>query len=668
MKALFSSWRDKIIDNRGKPRDTWEDVPVKLPEMFDGKRKMTAFMGWAGIVILDEPYDVVEMSHNYMKSLQASSCAKCFPCRVGTKVMEDVLARIVSGKGTAGDVAQLRGLCETVSMNSKCGIGQLGPGPVLDAIKYFTDDFRAYVAGGKRAPGHSYPNKTTAPCTSACPTGMDIPLYIERIKEGDFAGSLATIRTASPMASSLGRACFHPCENNCRRENVERSISICKLKRFAWDYEDLNTVAKPENPNKHARPEKAAVIGAGPSGLSAAYYLALQGFRVTVFEKLPTPGGAAWTGIPQYRIPKEVMTREVNFVEAMGVEIKYNVNFGKDETFASLRQKGYKAFYVSTGGDLSKAMGVEGEDKNYNGVYGGVAILKAITDYVTKDIVPNPHLKPQPAPTPKKVLVVGGGNTAMDCVRSYVRLGCKDVNIVYRRTKKELPADPHEVAESEDEGVVYNFMLAPTKLVADKNGKVVGLECQKMEMGPPDESGRRKPMPVKGSEHVVEGDLVISAIGQDCDIFFLKEEPSIQVTKWKTVIADEETHQTAVPDVFAGGDVVTGPLNLVTAVGHARRAAQSMGQFLRGEKVGVSDEQRMEKIIAGVGVYDRSEKIPQVKGWERKPMPICSRGDKLGSFNEVELGYPLADAVEEASRCMRCYVVGMACVPEGGAQ
>lgn len=665
MKVLFSSWQDVIVDNRGKPRDAWDDAKVKLPETYDGSRKMTAFMGWGGIVILDDPFDIVEMTANYVKALQKSSCAKCFPCRVGTKVMEDIYARIVAGQGTVEDLAQLEGLCETISRNSKCGIGQLGPGPVADSFKYFKKEYQDYVLGKKKGPGYFYPNKTTAPCTAACPTGMDIPLYIEQIKEGNFAGSLATIRQASPMACSLGRACFHPCENNCRRENVERSLAICKLKRFAWDYEDQHAVEKPGNPARHARTEKAAVIGAGPSGLSAAYYLLLQGFHVTIFEKLPTPGGAAWTGIPHYRIPKDIMMREVQYIEELGGEIKYNVHFGKDETFASLRAKGYKAFFVATGGDLSKSMGVEGEDKNYQGVYGGIAALKEIVDFTTKDAVPNPAINVSALAQPKKVLVVGGGNTAMDCVRSWIRLGCKDVNIVYRRTKKELPADPHEVHESEDEGVNYCFMLAPTKLVADKSGKVIGLECQKMEMGPPDESGRRKPMPVPGSEHIVEGDMIISAIGQDCDIFFLKEVPEVKITKWKTIITNEETYQTDVPDIFAGGDVVSGPLNLVTAVGHARRAAQCMGQFLRGEKVGISDEQRMEKVIATIGVYDKNEKIPVPGGWARQEMPICGRQDKIGSFKEVELGYALEAAVEEASRCMRCYVVGMACVPEG---
>ncbi len=665
MKALFSTWKDKLVDNRGKPREAWVDVPVKLPQAFDSKRKITAFMGWGGIVILDEPFDVVEMAHNYAGALQKSSCAKCFPCRVGTKVGEDIFAKILGGRGSADDMKQLESLYDSISKNSKCGIGQLGPEPLVQSLQYFRRDYEDYISGKKKPSGFYYPYKMTAPCTSACPTGMDIPLYIEQVKEGDFAGSLKTIRNASPMASTLGRACFHPCENNCRRDNVDKSISICKIKRFAWDYEDQHEVEKPSNPNKHARPEMVAVIGAGPSGLSAAYYLALQGYRPTVFEKLPTVGGAAWTGIPQYRIPKEVMLREVEFIKDMGVEIKFNVEFGKAETFGSLRQKGYKAFFLATGGDLSKDMGVEGEKDNIPGVYGGIQILKDINDNVTKDVLPNLDVIPNPVPVPKKVLVVGAGNTAMDCVRSYVRLGCDDVNIVYRRTKKEMPADPHEVRESEDEGVRYNFLLAPTKLVKE-NGKLAGLECQKMELGPPDESGRRKPMAVKGSEHLLKADMVISAIGQDCDINYLKEEGAIQTTKWRTIVTDEDTYQTAVPDVFAGGDVVSGPLNLVTAVGHARRAAQSIGQFLRGESVAPFDSQIMENMIRGIGAYDREEVVPQAGGWPRKEMPTCDRKDRLGTFKEIELGYSLEEVVEESSRCMRCYIVGMACVPADG--
>jgi formate dehydrogenase beta subunit len=662
MKVLFSTWKGKVVDNRGKPES--ERAPasnVKLPLEFRNGQKVAGFMGWAGLVLLDEKADVVEMAYHYTKSLQKSSCGRCFPCRAGTKVMEDILARIVGGRGSQADLDALADLCDSIAQNSKCGIGQLGPVAVAHSLEHLKGDYQAYIDGTKKAPGHYYPYKMTAPCTSACPTGMDIPQYIEYIKDADFAGSLATIRKASPMASTLGRACFHPCENNCRRDNVDRSLSICKLKRVAWDWEDQHAVQKPVNPNRHTREEKIAVIGGGPSGLSCAYYLALQGFRPTVFEKLPVTGGASLTGIPQYRIPKEVQAREIAYLEYVGVEIKCGVEFGKDETFKSLRDKGYKAFYLSTGADLSKGARVEGEKEGYEGFYGGIQILKEVV-YKT---MPNSPVKGNPLPKPKKVLVIGGGNTAMDCVRTFIRLGCKDVSIVYRRTEKELPADPHEIHEAKEEGVQFKFLLAPTKIVA-KNGKVTGLECQKMELGEPDESGRRRPKALKGSEHVIACDMIIAAIGQDCDLGYLDEAPDIKKTAWNTIITDDDTLQTDLPDIFAGGDVQTGPLTLVDSVGQARRAAQSIGQYLRGEPIGITDEQIMEKVIAGIGAYDRAEIVPEPDGWDRKPMRTCGMELQKSSFTEVELGYSQEEAMEEASRCMRCYIVGMACVPGDG--
>ncbi|MDH5509395.1 MAG: FAD-dependent oxidoreductase [Nitrospinota bacterium] len=654
MKLLFSSWLGTTIDNRGKKADSWDDCPgVKLPESFDGKRDMTAFIGWGGVVVLKEPYDIVEMAYSYAKALQECSCAKCFPCRVGTKVMEDLLLKILEGKGSEEDLTRLEVLCKTVTDNSKCGIGQLGPGPIADTLGFFKEEYQAYISGGKKRPNLHYPYKMTAPCTSACPTGMDIPLYIEQIKEEDPLGSLRTIRQASPMANSLGRACFHPCENSCRRSNVETSLAICKLKRFAWDWEDQHDVQPPSNPTKHTRQEKVAIIGGGPAGISCAYYLALQGFRVTIFEKLKGAGGAVFSGIPQYRVPNEILEREWRYVESLGVEFKFGVQFGKDETFKSLRGQGYKAFFLGTGGDLSKAMRVEGEDKGYDGLYGGIEILRQI------------KLKEGDIPKRKHALVVGGGNTAMDCARTFRRLGSK-VTVVYRRTAKELPCDPHEYAESLEEGVEYMFLEAPTRIVA-QDGKVTGLESQKMELGEPDDSGRRRPVPVKGSEHVIEADCIMSAIGQDCDIFYLKEDPNIKITKWDNPVVDEVTLQSQeVKDVFAGGDCMTGPATLVDAVGQARLAAQSIGQFLRGEEVRLSDDQIMERVIKRIGAYNKNEAIPNYpKGWERQPMPICDPDLKHNSFSEVELGYTQQQAMEEASRCMRCYIVGMACVANG---
>jgi formate dehydrogenase beta subunit len=656
MKLLFSSWFDDIVDNRGKEPSDYADVRgiKQFPSDFGGGRAATAYMGWGGIVLLSEPYDIVELTYEYAKALQKSSCAKCFPCRTGTKVIEDILLGILEGRGTAEDLAHLARLCDSISSNSKCGIGQLGPTALEHALKYFAGDFTKYITGQKKRSGYQYPWKMTAPCTAACPTGMDIPLYIEYIKDGIPLGSLATIRQASPMACSLGRACFHPCENNCRRANVDQPLAICKLKRFAWDYEDLRDAEKPANPNKHTRPEKAAMIGAGIASLACAYYLALKGYRVTIFEKLARSGGAIRTGIPHYRVPNEALDREIAYIASLGVEIKYGVHFGKDETFKSLRDKGYKAIFLGTGGDLSKKIGAEGEDAGYDGFYNGIDILKQV------------KIGTAPIPKRKRVLVVGGGNSAMDCARTFRRLG-SEVFVVYRRTEKELPADPHEVHESKEEGVQYNFLEAPTKIISE-NGKITGLECQKMELGEPDASGRRRPVPVKGSDHVIAADCIISAIGQDCDVFYLKEDPNIKASKWDTLVVHPDTLQSDVADVFAGGDCVTGPLTLVSSTGHGKRAAQGIDQYLRGEAVSISDEQRVENLIAAVGAYDKKEKVPMPGGWQRQEIPVCSHDLKVNSFTEVELGFSQTQATEEAARCMRCYIVGMASVTrkEGG--
>lgn len=253
----------------------------------------------------------------------------------------------------------------------------------------------------------------------------------------------------------------------------------------------------------------------------------------------------------------------------------------------------------------------------------------------------------------------------MDCARTFIRIGCKDVHIVYRRTREEMPASWHEIYEAKDEGVKYNFLESPTRIISRK-GKVVGLKCQKMELGPPDASDRRSPLPIKDSDHVIEADCVISAIGQDCDISYLDEMPKVKRARWNTIVVNEDTMQTDVVDIFAGGDTVHGPQTLVHACGQGRRAAQSIDQYLNGEKVRISDEQLVEKIIKSIGAYDPGEVVPNPKGWPRVEMPVSGWHLKLRSFSEVELGYPPEEAMEEASRCMRCYIIGMAAVTENG--
>jgi formate dehydrogenase (NADP+) beta subunit len=652
MKLLFSSWNDEIIDNRGLNPENWQDAPsVTLPLEFDKEYSISGFMGWYGIILFKSTVGIADMSFRYIQEVQKESCGKCFPCRIGTAVMESILNKIINGQGQRDDILQLETLGKYISDSSKCFIGKTGPVPILHALQYFKDEFEKLIVNKNSVQTNMrYEAKWTAPCYSACPAGMNIPTYVELIKENRMPESLKAIREASPMAASLGRACFHPCENNCRRSNVDEPISICKLKRFAWDYEDLHSSMipelKPQNTNPFIKEDKVAIIGAGPAGLSAAYYLGLKGYKVTIFESLPVPGGMVGVGIPEYRVPKGILQRETNLVEDMGAEIRYNTPIGTDITIPKLMAEGYKAILITTGAHLSKKIGVDGEDEELNGFFKGI-------DYLKDCVVSNCYdVKDQ------KVIVVGGGNVAMDCCRTPIRKGAKEVTIVYRRTKKELPADPHEVHDSEIEGVKYIFLTAPKRIISE-NGQVTGLECLKMELGEPDASGRRRPVPVEGSEFVIPADIIIQAIGQDCDLSVLNDVEGVQITRWKTIAADAETFQTNVPYIFTAGDVFNGPLTIVDACGNARRAAESIDQYLNGENVSLSISEKMDRVFKNIGVNKNDQKGGIAEGLQRMAMPVIPIEKRISSFAEVETGFSLRQAMEEASRCMRCYQMGM---------
>ena len=643
---IFSSWQNELFDGRGTAApDNGPPANLQLAAEFSPGERIKALMGWDGIVLRDDDVDIVDMCAKYAEAVQQESCGKCFPCRVGTRIVADWLKKIAAGEGKEAYPGKIRDLALSIRDGSKCSIGQTGMIPILDALDYFPQAFAAAITEQKKAREGRYRFSVTAPCVSVCPSNLDIPRYVEEIREQRFAASLATIRQGVCMAGTLGRVCIHPCESNCRRANIDEAISIKWLKRYVADYE-MEKNRHPEIQGHHHKDaKKVAVIGAGPAGLSCAYYLSLMGYRVTIFEKLPEPGGMAAVGIPDYRLPRAILHSEVEIVREAGVEIRYGVEIGKEIKFADIR-KDHDAVFIGVGAQGSSPMGVEGEEKNYRGFISGVQYLLDI------------NLGRDPYPEGKKVVVVGGGNVAIDCVRSSFRIGKPDVNLVYRRSKAEMPADPAEIKDAEEEKVNFHYLCNPTKIL-EKDGKVVGVECIRMELGEPDQSGRRRPVPVPGSEFVIETDILIPAIGQKVDYSFLEEADGVKLSKRKTVDVDGETFATSQAGVFASGDCVTGPDVLVRATGNGKRAAEKIDLFLTGNKVEASIDERFRTLFSTLGVYNKKEQLGVIGGRKRAHLPMLDPEERKRTFEEVEAGYTTPVAQGEAARCLRCYRIGM---------
>jgi len=643
---VFSSWHGQIIDNRGRSQEEFEEVPgLNLPLDYDGEGRIKALMGWDGLAIRDADVNIVDMCRAYMEAVQKESCGKCIPCRVGTRVILTILKRIIDGHGTRADLDEMQSLGRMIQESSKCQVGQTGTVALLHCLMYCRDEFLDLIDNKKKVPSGTYKTKTVAPCSNACPAHLDIPTYVEYVKENKFDEALDVIRNMTCFAGTLGRVCIRPCESNCRRANLDEPISIKYLKRFVADWELERRHTPPLRKSEVKKEDPVAIVGAGPAGLSCACYLAQMGYPVTVFERFGAPGGMAAWGIPDYRLPRDILNREVEIIQDMGAEIRYNTEVGKDITLKEIAHQ-YKAIFIGVGAQGNTPMRVEGEDAGYRGFIPGVRYLLEVNQ--GKD----------PYPEGKKVVVVGGGNVAIDCVRSSLRIGKTDVNLVYRRSRKEMPADDVEIRDAEEEQVKFHFLCNPVEIVA-KEGKVVGAQCIRMELGEPDESGRRRPIPVAGSEFFIECDIVIPAIGQAIDIRFLEGMPKIETTKWKTLVVNPKTFETPAKGIFSAGDCVTGPDVLVRAAGNGKRSADKIDKYLRGEPVEPSDEERLEDLMAAIGVYDKDEDVGMAGGQEGKRVNMLDPGERRHTFAEVEIGFPIPVAKEEAERCLRCYRISL---------
>jgi len=473
-----------------------------------------------------------------------------------------------------------------------------------------------------------------AACVDACPIHTNVLGYLKHISEGRFNDAYMLIRDTNPFPSACGRVCYAPCERVCNRGQMDDPLAIRDLKRFAVDQFDLESL---EPPQIQKTERKVAVIGAGPAGLACAHDCALEGHDVTVFEALPEPGGMLRYAISEYRLPKAELRKEVGYIEKLGVVIKCGVEIGRDVTLEDIKNE-YEALFIGTGAPKGMLPGVEGED--LSGVIDGIRFLRAVNSGETVS-------------TGKKVAVVGGGNTAVDCARTAKRVGGESVTLIYRRTRDEMPAADEEVEALLHEGVEIQFLTTPVKFHGE-NGKLSGVECIRMELGEPDESGRRRPVAVKGSEFKMPVDTVITALGQATQIAF-SSGIGVSAGRGDTITVDPATGATNVEGVFAGGDVTTGPAYVVDAIAAGKKAARSISKFLKGEEVTADNNARKPEKLSEAELETVSKRIA---GAKRLPMPEEQIETRIGNFHEVALGYAPEDAMKEASRCIAGQIVG----------
>ncbi|MBU4054262.1 MAG: FAD-dependent oxidoreductase, partial [Proteobacteria bacterium] len=485
--------------------------------------------------------------------------------------------------------------------------------------------------------------KDRAPCVQACPAGINVQGYIQLIKKGRFQEACNMIREKLPLPGVLGRVCPHPCETACRRGLVDEPIAICDLKRFAADHSDLKKYPLPMIAEKQ---EKVAVIGSGPAGLTVAYDLRNQGYQVTIFEALPVLGGMLRVGIPAYRLPREILDKEIQNILDSGITVQTETRFGKDLHMTDLQDRGFSAVFMGVGAHEAMKMGIQGEDTR--------GVVDAITYLRTINLGEKPY-------SGKQIAVIGGGNVAIDAARTARRMGSDSVTLVYRRTEKEMPAYADEIHEAKEEGVVLSVLSAPVK-VLEKEGRVAGLECIKTRLGLPDGSGRRRPEPLEGSEFVIPCDMIIPAIGQVTDTTWHSNVPGLELTARKTLKTNSEGQSTTMPFVFSGGDAVRGPATVIEAVADGHRAAGKIHQWLSGieKKVGTPASSEPED-TPGENWTD----IPlNEKHLKREVKSFVLPEKRVADFGETTPGLSEEQAIREAERCLNCGACSecMACV------
>jgi len=607
---------------------------LNLPIDYDTLQRIGAIMGSGGMVVMDENNCMVEIARFFLSFTQSESCGKCAPCRLGTTQLLEILTRITQGEGRIEDLQNIRELGETIITSSLCGLGQTAPKPALSTLKYFLKEYEDHILE-HRCAGATCDSMVISACQHSCPAGIDVPNYVAAIASGKYEKAVEIIRERNPFPAVCGRICVHPCEFKCRRGELDEPVAIRSLKRFASDWY-FDHISKPKESFPVTKDQKVAVVGAGPAGLTCAYFLAEMGYAVTVFESQSVAGGMLGIAIPEFRLPRNVIQAEVEHIESCGVEIRYNSSIDARHTVNDLLEEGYHAVFIGAGAQSSKRIDIPGEEEGLVGLHYGLQFLA--------DIRTGKEIKLK-----GKVVVLGGGNVAIDVARTAPRVGARDVQIFYRRTKEEMPAWEKDIDEAIEEGIVINPLWAPKKII-HQGGKVTGIEFMR-SMTVFDEEGRSSLSVDEKVTQMVEAETIIISIGQAPDISFLSKDSQLERALWGSLVVDENTLSTNIPGVFAGGDFTTGPSIVINAIASGRRAALAIGKYLKGEKgrIEIVDEKTSMREDIGLALDEETEEErPRIKIQLEKPE------ERVTDFREVEKGFSREEAHREAMRCLRC--------------
>jgi len=600
---------------------------LSVPLDYESLAELGAIMGSGGLIVMDEDACMVDVARFFMEFVQEESCGKCPPCRVGTKRMLEILERICDGRGRMEDLDALAELGAFIKDASLCGLGQTAPNPVLSTLRHFHHEYIAHIRD-RHCEAGVCPGLVRAPCQSACPAGVDIPGFVALTGEKRYAEALRLHRERNPFAAVCARVCFHTCEDRCRRASLDDSVSIRGVKRFMVDQEVV--VQKPECREDAANAaRRVAIIGAGPAGLSCAYFLARLGYKPVVFERESRPGGMLVQAIPAYRMPRELVAREIRMIESLGVTIRTRQSLGVEFTLESLRADGFESVCLAVGAPEGVLLPVAGAD-----AANVTEAMRFLREYNIRGSVP----------VGREVVVIGGGNAAIDAARTALRLGAESVTILYRRTREEMPAYAEEIEAAVEEGVRIECLQAPESFeVVDDH--VAAVRCRPMRLGGFDRSGRRRAEAGEAAATRLPADQVIVAVGQTLDARGLVGDLDI-VSESGWIDVDPVSGQTTCDWLFAAGDAVSGPWSVVGAIGAGEKAAVGMDRFLTGES------HAFWRTYRPVQTDFDPEADPSMT--PRAAMPVMPIDRRRSNFDEVEQSWDEGTAVRQSLRCLRC--------------